>query len=201
MSTIECAILSLVVGPQLTILSNWIKNSWKLIRKSWHYVTIGSTVALQCPLKVKPLTTMDYISVEKVFYPFYLHSRFFGCNLFHLPKSSKTLTVSINRKDVLLLIAYVTIYVSMFVSLNYSDTESDRAVRNILFHLTKNKGSLIMEFLGRTLFHIFAFTNVSMNIMDLINRNKIWKILCEIHSFDDKVVISTIWKSCTVPYQ
>lgn len=141
------------------------------------------------PLEVEPLSKMDYIAIEAVFYPLYLHSRFFGCNLFYLPKSSKTVTIAIRVTDILILIIYVGLYVWMFVSVIYSQSESDQILRDVLFHLTAKTGSLVMAFVGRILFHIFAATNIFINIMDVINRNRIWKILCELRDFDDRVCI------------
>lgn len=126
-------------------------------------------------------------SVDSIFYPLHLHSRFFGGNLFHLPKSLTATNVSVKLTDILILIVNVTVYVWMFVTLNYSDSKNDQTIRNVLFHLTEKTGSLIMAFLGRILFHLFAATNIFVNIMDFINRNKIWKILCEIRDFDAKV--------------
>lgn len=132
---------------------------------------------------------MDYIAVDTIFYPLYLHSRFFGCNLFHLPTTLKTTNVSIKVTDILRLIVQVGVYFWIFVSINFSQSKSDQILRNVLFHLTEKTGSLIVAFVGRILFHIFTATNIFINIMDLINRNKIWKILCEIRDFDAKVGI------------
>ncbi len=130
---------------------------------------------------------MDYIPIDKVFRPLFLHSRLFGCNLFHLPKSSKTIHVSVKWTDILIVLCHVGLYTFMFLSLIYSQSESNKVFLNLMFHLTAKTGSLIMEFLGRVLFHTFAATNIFICLMDLVNRNKIWKLLCEIHDFDDKV--------------
>lgn len=135
---------------------------------------------------------MDYTSVKTTFYPLYLHSRFFGCNLFHLPKSSKTTNVSIKLDDILILIVHVALYVCLFVFLNFAQSESDVILRNVLFHLTEKTGSLIMAFLGRILFYTFVLTNIFVNVMDLVNRNKIWKLLCELRDFDIKVGLNLL---------
>lgn len=132
---------------------------------------------------------MEYVDVVKIFYPFYIQSRIFGCNLFHLPESSKTIKVSIKTSDILLIIIHLGIYIWLFVTLNYSTTEHDRVLHNLLFHLNKKSGSVITEFLSSILFHIAGVTNLFTTTMDLMNRNKIWKILSEIRNFDMKVRI------------
>lgn len=125
--------------------------------------------------------------MRSAFYPLYLHSRCFGCNLFNLPKSNKVATVSIKMTDMLILFVHVVIYGWLFVSVNFSESENDKTLRRLLFHLTEGAGSLIMAFIGRVLFYSFAVTNVFICVMDIVNRNRIWKVLSEMRRFDAKV--------------
>lgn len=131
---------------------------------------------------------MDYVDIVTIFYPLSIQSKFFGYNLFHLPKSSKTINVSIKASDIFLVISHIVIYFWLFLSIN-SQSENSVIFRNILFHITRKTGSLIMEFLGRILFNIVGTANIIATTMDFINRNKVWKILCEIRNFDAKVRI------------
>lgn len=136
---------------------------------------------------------MDYVNVVNIFQPLYIQSRLFGCNLFHLPKSSKANYVSIKALDIILFITNVTLYAWFFCSLVYPQTESDKLLQNIFFRLTGKSGLMVIEFLGHIIFHMVVVANSFTNIMDLINRNKIWKILSGIHHFDMKVNMDYYW--------